>query len=114
MRVFQKRRLSGNPSRSRGPGSSSRKKSASWASKERSPLGTIRTGWLSEGGVAGGLTSGVSDAGGEERLAAPRLERSARLSSSVDCVKKWRRSSARSRAAEKRSDARLESALRQM
>ena len=33
--------LSGSPSRSRGPGNSSRKKSASPASKHRSPLGTI-------------------------------------------------------------------------
>src|ERR1700735_3775395 len=44
MRVFQKRMLSGSPSRSRGPGSSSRKKSASWASKDRNPFGTILTG----------------------------------------------------------------------
>src|SRR5271155_5299854 len=51
MRAFQKRMLSGNPSRSRGPGSSSRKKSASWASKERKPFGTIFKGWLSEVGV---------------------------------------------------------------
>ena len=42
--VFQNRRLSGRPSRSRGPGSSSRKKSASCASNDRSPLGTILTG----------------------------------------------------------------------
>src|SRR5438445_125960 len=47
MRVFQKRMLSGRPLRSRGPGSSSRKKSASWASKERNPFGTILTGLLS-------------------------------------------------------------------
>src|SRR5271167_13768 len=46
MRVFQKRILSGSPSRSRGPGSSSRKKSASWASKDRNPFGTILTVWL--------------------------------------------------------------------
>src|SRR6266567_94779 len=53
MRDFQKRIVSGSPSRSRGPGTSSRKKSASWASKERRPFGTILTGWLSEvGGVA--------------------------------------------------------------
>src|SRR3954453_11158489 len=53
IRFFQKRILSGSPSRSRGPGSSSRKKSASWASKERRPFGTILTGWLSKvGGVA--------------------------------------------------------------
>src|SRR6516165_1192675 len=51
--VFQKRMLSGSPSRSRGPGSSSRKKSASCSSKERNPFGTILRGWLSEVGVAG-------------------------------------------------------------
>src|ERR1700726_1793411 len=51
MRRFQKRRLSGNPSRSRGPGSSSRKKSASAASKERKPLGTMLTGWVCQVGV---------------------------------------------------------------
>jgi hypothetical protein len=39
--------LSGSPFRSRGPGSSSRKKSASWASNERRPFGTIRIGSLS-------------------------------------------------------------------
>src|ERR1700740_250107 len=50
-RVFQNRTLSGSPSRSRGPGSNSRKKSASCASKERSPLGTNLMGWLSEVGV---------------------------------------------------------------
>src|SRR5450432_926801 len=53
MRVFQKRILSGSPSRSRGPGRSSRKKSASWASKERNPFGTILIGWWSEVGVVG-------------------------------------------------------------
>src|SRR3954469_12001337 len=51
IRVFQNRRLSGNPSRSRGPGSSSRKKSASWASKDRKPFGTILAGRLTEAGV---------------------------------------------------------------
>ncbi len=40
MRVFQNLRPSGRPSRSRGPGKSSRKKSASCSSKEQSPLGT--------------------------------------------------------------------------
>ena len=40
MRVLQNRMLSGNPSRSRGPGSSSRKKSASCSSKDRNPFGT--------------------------------------------------------------------------
>src|SRR5262249_43137461 len=51
MRVFQNWMLSGSPSRSRGPGNNSRKKSASWASKDRNPLGTILMGWLSEVGV---------------------------------------------------------------
>ncbi len=40
--------LSGSPSRSRGPGSSSRKKSASCASKDRRPFGTILIGRWSE------------------------------------------------------------------
>src|SRR5580693_7903512 len=53
IRVFQNRILSGNPSRSRGPGRSSRKKSASWASKERRPLGTILMVWWSEVGMVG-------------------------------------------------------------
>src|ERR1700693_3942063 len=53
IRVFQNRRLSGSPSRSRGPGSSSRKKSASCASKDRKPFGTILMGWWSDVGVVG-------------------------------------------------------------
>jgi len=47
-RVFQKRRLSGKPWRSREPGSRSRKKSASPASKERNPRGTTLTGGPAE------------------------------------------------------------------
>ena len=43
MRCFQKRIVSGNPSRSRGPGRSERKKAASWRSKARRPLGITRT-----------------------------------------------------------------------
>src|SRR5580700_8035575 len=54
IRVFQNRRLSGKPSRSRGPGNSSRKKSASWASNERKPFGTIWIGRWSEVGVVAG------------------------------------------------------------
>ena len=54
MRVFQKRMLSGRPSRSRGPGSSSKKKSASCASKDRNPLGTILI-------VRASVDGGVSD-----------------------------------------------------
>src|SRR5450432_2224877 len=57
MRVFQNRILSGSPSRSRGPGKSSRKKSASWASKDRKPFGTILMGRLSEVSVE--LNTGV-------------------------------------------------------
>src|SRR5271165_322285 len=53
MRVFQNRRLSGKPSRSRGPGSNSRKKAASWASKDRNPFGTILMSSRSEIGVVG-------------------------------------------------------------
>src|SRR3954466_9982414 len=43
MRLFQNRIESGSPKRSRGPGNSSRKKSASPAPKDRRPLGTILT-----------------------------------------------------------------------
>src|SRR5271169_1681574 len=53
IRVFQNRILSGSPSRSRGPGSNSKKKSASWASKDRKPFGTILISWWSEIGVVG-------------------------------------------------------------
>ncbi len=48
MRDFQNRRLSGSPFRSRGPGSNSKKKSASSASNDRNPLGMILRGRLSE------------------------------------------------------------------
>src|SRR5438445_11689712 len=106
MRVFQKRMLSGKPSRLRGPGSSSRKKSASWASNERRPFGTILTGWLSEVGVAGvgeGVPeepdATVGDAGGMTALSEEEL---ALLPTGADdwltdcSAKKCRRSSARS------------------
>src|SRR6516162_4750277 len=108
MRVFQKRMLSGSPSRSRGPGSNSRKKSASCASNDRSPFGTILTAWLSEVGVVAvgeevpdgldvtamdeGCTTGTSE--GEPALL--RTGTTCRLS---DCsAKKCRRSSAMSLA----------------
>src|ERR1019366_9397197 len=58
MRVFQNQILSGSPSRFRGPGSNSRKKSASLASKDRNPFGTIFKGRLSEEGVMGGVATG--------------------------------------------------------
>src|SRR4029077_8270552 len=71
MRVFQKRMLSGSPSRSRGPGSSSRKKSASWASKERSPFGTILTGDEVVAGGGGGVGGGGGGGGGKTPLSPP-------------------------------------------
>ena len=42
--VFQNRSESGRPCRSRGPGNSSKKKSASCSSNEQSPFGTILIG----------------------------------------------------------------------
>ena len=54
MRVFQKWMLSGSPSAWRGPGRSSRKKSASCSSKDRRPLGTTLMSW-------GGLVPVVAD-----------------------------------------------------
>src|SRR5471030_679511 len=115
MRVFQNRMLSGSPSRSRGPGNNSRKKSASWASKDRKPFGTILRGWVCEVGVVavteevpdrldaiavdGGWTTGVI----EGELMTFALE---------DCwltvcsARKCRRSSAMSFAVEYRSEAR--------
>ena len=59
--------LSGSPSRSRGPGSNSRKKSASCSSKDRSPLGTILIGRWSESDcldVGGGGAASWVDPGG--------------------------------------------------
>src|SRR5208282_1520764 len=98
MRVFQKRMLSGRPSRSRGPGSSSRKKSASWASKERRPLGTILMGLLSEDDMGDGVAAGGEPGAGSRLPAGGTPERKRFLSSSVEHSKKWRRSSARSLA----------------
>src|SRR5947209_7543755 len=87
MRVFQKRMLSGNPARSRGPGNSSRKKSASWASKDRKPFGTIRSAevgvvavaveadvaadWLDASAIEGGWVGAVAE--GEPPPEAPGL-----------------------------------------
>ncbi len=46
IRIFQKRMVSGSPSRSRGPGSSSMKKFASSAPNDRNPLGiTLNSGF---------------------------------------------------------------------
>src|SRR5262249_61634500 len=65
---FQNWMLSGSPSRSRGPGSSSTKKSASCSSNDRSPLGTILIGCMSESDGPDGAGSGTDsrvDPGGE-------------------------------------------------
>src|ERR1700733_7390001 len=115
MRVFQKRMLSGNPSRSRGPGSNSRKKSASWASKDRKPFGTILMNSWFEAGVVGvtdvpdrpkvegGSTTGVTEG---ELLA---------LGMGLGCsAKKCRKSSAKSLPVVYRSEARFDRAFRQM
>src|SRR6516162_6369855 len=64
IRVVQMRRLSGNPSRSRAPGSSSRKKSASLRSNDRSPFGTILTARPSESDRSGAIDDGVGSSGG--------------------------------------------------
>src|ERR1700738_4311695 len=77
MRVFQKRMLSGTPSRSRGPGSSSRKKSASWASKDRRPFGTILIGWPSRirvGAVAEEVPAEPDPTGGVDGCTAGTAE----------------------------------------
>src|SRR5437879_4670643 len=100
--------LSGKPSRSRGPGSSSRKKSASWASNERKPFGTILTASGSEKGVAGGLGIDVEGGPGEGRLIAAILVPLADFSSAVDSFTKCRRSSAMSLAVVYRSEARFD------
>src|SRR6516164_1278537 len=93
MQVFQNRMLSGKPSRSRGPGNSSRKKSASLASNERKPFGTILIGWLSDVGVTAGFVAGMGVVGagafsGSIGLAADWL-----ALPSADIIQ-WRRSSA--------------------
>src|SRR6266542_1997195 len=122
MRDFQKRMLSGSPSRSRGPGSRCRKKSASPASKERSPFGTILTGWPTEIGVV--VEEGLEESDAltvEDEGAIGVLEcAEAALPPGPDCeftlcsARKWRRSAARSFAVVYRSEARLASAWRQM
>src|SRR6266542_4243717 len=87
MRVFQKRMLSGRPSRSRGPGSSSRKKSASWASKECRPFGTIRTGWLlEEEPEAGEVLEPVVEPRGEQRSGLTARTGRARSSSQAEAA----------------------------
>src|SRR3954447_13496129 len=61
MRFFQKRIESGKPSRSRGPGRSSKKKSASSASKDRSPFGMILIGGFVEKSDGVTTDTGCSD-----------------------------------------------------
>src|SRR5579871_5942813 len=105
MRVFQKRILSGKPSRSRGPGSNSRKKSASWASKDRKPFGTILRSCWSEDGVADDVAPDRLDAIEVEGGAAAVVEPGPTpLTLGPDCwlmvcsARKCRRSSAMSLA----------------
>ena len=105
--------LSGSPSRSRGPGSSSRKKSASCSSKDRSPFGTILIGRWSESAcleVGGGGAEFRVDPAGEQTAAAEAAGRTM-----LPVV--WRnnrRSSAMSLAVLYRSDARFERAFWQI
>src|SRR5690349_3267689 len=111
-RVFQKRRTSGSPSLSLGPGNSSRKKSTSCSSNERSPLGTTLTAWWSR--------SGRSDVGRVKVLSTDGVARKSvggwtvgdGFGTSGD-RRKHRRSSARSSAVVYRSVALLDSAFRQ-
>ena len=64
MRDFQNRSVSGSPSRSRGPGNSSRKKSASRASNDRRPLGMTFRGRLSESRCAtASVPAGTTEVG---------------------------------------------------
>src|SRR5439155_12842910 len=92
MRVFQKRIASGKPSRSRGPGNNSRKKSWSSAPKERSPLGKI--------GLVGRLVLGRDDSllpcGSTPVSAETWLDSAAAGAAAVDVVAARRKSSARS------------------
>src|SRR5580658_6158638 len=110
---FQNRMLSGSPSRSRGPGSNSRKKSASCSSKDRSPFGTILIGRPSESDgldVAGSGADSSVDPGGVLMGAD-----GARGETAPTVV--WRndrKSSAMSLAVLYRSDARFESAFWQI
>src|ERR1700730_7202126 len=108
MRDFQNRMLSGSPSRSRGPGRSSRKKSASWASKDRNPFGTILIGLLSEVGVVG--VTPVPDPSNVDCGTTGVIEgEPMAFVMGLGCwVRKCRRSSAMSFAVEYRSDARFD------
>ena len=110
MRVFQKRMLSGSPSRSRGPGSSSRKKSASCASKDRNPFGTILIGWLVRGRRRGREETAWCRNGQGASFAVRRQANG--FSSSGRCsARKCRKSSAMSFAVVYRSEARFDKRL---
>jgi hypothetical protein len=97
IRVFQNRRTSGRPSRSRGPGTSSRKNLASCWSNERKPLGTTLAGRGSESSRA------EEDSAGSVSRVDPDSEPTVlrAVASDPDAAspsRNWRRSSARSRA----------------
>jgi hypothetical protein len=116
MWLFQKRMLSGSPCRSRAPGSSARKKSASCWSNDRRPLGTMRIGWPDsvercDKAVAKSSRSGVGVAGPGVR---PPVAVALDNSRSSAWARKCRRSSAMSPAVEYRSVARLDKARRQI
>src|SRR5262249_35292315 len=98
---------------SRGPGSSSRKKSASWASKERSPFGTILKGCASEYGVMA-VVEEVTDGPFVAGTALCGMSLGAGREAALFPAKKCHRSSAKFLAVVYRSDARFETALRQM
>src|SRR4051794_5743739 len=105
--------LSGKPSRSLGPGNSSRKKSASPASNDRNPFGTILMKWLSVvGGVVGVGTGPVAGLATPISLFARAV--SVDFSSTDELARKLRKSSAMSLAVVYRSDARLDNVLRQI
>ena len=121
MRDFQNRIDSGNPSRSKGPGSNSRKKSASPASNERSPLGTTLSGPVrfaeSSSPAAGnslGVRCGPESSPTRSALATPAGVRSVLELSLVSWF--WisqRTSSAKSLAIANRSDGCRERAFKQ-
>ena len=75
IRVFQNRTASGKPSRSRGPGSRSRKNSASPGPKERNPLGITRMTREVPGEPSETVSAAFRPpAGSPRRAACPELE----------------------------------------
>ena len=115
MRVFQKRMLSGSPSRSNGPGRSSRKKLASDASNDRSPLGTMRVGPVGVASVTRAASSAVYGVTGVIGVVLAGDETAVGRVPGVGacCVNSQRISSAKSRATVKRSLARRANAFMQ-